>query len=175
MMLMTSWLDIGTQVVRASDLVIQGTQSGRLVEICRHFGAKRYLSGNAAKAYLDTKPFDWACIEVVWQGTTLIPNTGSSTGGPTCRPWISSSTWVREREGAEGKPVATNLAGASVLDRTFVCRIHERCSKYRGRRIGSEPGSAVNLSYRIGSMCAGERADGLLDRSGALFSLNEVY
>jgi len=65
--LMCSWLDVGTTVVRASDLGIEGTRSGRLVEICRQFGAKRYLTGNAAEAYLDIKLFDKACIEVVWQ------------------------------------------------------------------------------------------------------------
>jgi WbqC-like protein family len=65
--LISSWLDIRTQVVRSSDLGIEGSQSGRLIEICRHFGARRYLSGNAAKAYLDTELFDKACIEVVWQ------------------------------------------------------------------------------------------------------------
>jgi len=65
--LMARWLDVGTQMVKASDLGIQGTQSGRLVEICRHFGADRYLSGDAAKTYLDDQLFDKAGIEVVWQ------------------------------------------------------------------------------------------------------------
>jgi len=65
--LMSSWLDVGTHVVRASELGIEGSQSGRLIEICRHFGASRYLSGNAAKAYLDIEMFDKARIEVVWQ------------------------------------------------------------------------------------------------------------
>jgi WbqC-like protein len=65
--LMARWLDVETQVVKASDLGIQGTQSGRLVEICRHFGADHYLSGNASKAYLDTQLFEKANIEIVWQ------------------------------------------------------------------------------------------------------------
>ena len=65
--LMGRWLDVGTRVVKASDLAIQGTQSGRLVEICRHFAADRYLSGNAAQSYLDDQLFDKAGIEVVWQ------------------------------------------------------------------------------------------------------------
>src|SRR5262249_58608790 len=60
-------VDVGTEMARASALGIQGTQSGRLVEICRHFGADRYLSGNAAKSYLDEQSFDKAGIEVVWQ------------------------------------------------------------------------------------------------------------
>ncbi|HCK78514.1 MAG TPA: hypothetical protein DHW34_00685 [Actinobacteria bacterium] len=46
---------------------MRGSQSGRLLEICQHFGASRYLSGNAAKSYLDNQLFDNAGIEVVWQ------------------------------------------------------------------------------------------------------------
>jgi hypothetical protein len=65
--LMARWLDLGTVVAKASGLGIQGTRSGRLIEICKYFGAERYLSGNAAKAYLDTRLFDEAGIEVVWQ------------------------------------------------------------------------------------------------------------
>jgi len=65
--LMRRWLNISTKTVRASALGIDGTQSGRLVALCRHFGADRYLSGNAAKSYLQQELFDEAGISVVWQ------------------------------------------------------------------------------------------------------------
>lgn len=65
--LMRRWLEIDTPVVRASALGIEGGQSDRLVAICRHFGADRYLSGNAAKSYLAQELFDAAGISVVWQ------------------------------------------------------------------------------------------------------------
>jgi hypothetical protein len=65
--LMAHWFEVETKVLKASELGILGSQSGRLLEICRHFGAWRYLSGNAAKSYLDNQLFDKAGIEVVWQ------------------------------------------------------------------------------------------------------------
>ncbi len=40
--------------------------TGRLVEICQAFGASRYLSGPAARAYIDTAQFDAADIELVY-------------------------------------------------------------------------------------------------------------
>jgi WbqC-like protein family len=51
---------------RASSLAIAGDQSGRLLNICRHFGADRYLSGSAARAYLDVELFERNGIEVLW-------------------------------------------------------------------------------------------------------------
>lgn len=40
--------------------------SARLVEICRRIGASTYLSGPAARNYLDTAQFDSAGIDVEW-------------------------------------------------------------------------------------------------------------
>ena len=65
--LMARWFEVETNLLKASELGIRGSQSGRLLEICQHFGASRYLSGNAAKSYLDNQLFDNAGIEVVWQ------------------------------------------------------------------------------------------------------------
>jgi hypothetical protein len=53
--------------VRASGLGIDGTQTERLVRICRHFGAARYLSGSAARTYLQVPLFEAAGIAVEWQ------------------------------------------------------------------------------------------------------------
>jgi hypothetical protein len=61
------WLKIETRVVRASTLDIPGERSERLLSICRHFGATRYLSGDAAREYLDTDLFHSAGVEVIWQ------------------------------------------------------------------------------------------------------------
>lgn len=65
--LMRRWLSIRTKTVRASQLNVAGTQTGRLVALCKHFGADCYLSGNAAKSYLQQELFDEAGISVVWQ------------------------------------------------------------------------------------------------------------
>jgi hypothetical protein len=45
-------LACGLRIERASTLGIDGGQTERLVNICRHFGATRYLSGRAARDYL---------------------------------------------------------------------------------------------------------------------------
>jgi WbqC-like protein family len=61
------WLGLGARVVRASTLGIDGGRNERLISICRHFGASHYLSGNAAKAYVDLEAFAAAGIAVEWQ------------------------------------------------------------------------------------------------------------
>lgn len=59
-------LGIATPRHRASGLGIGGDRNERLLNLCRHFGATRYLSGDAARAYLDAERFAAAGIEVVW-------------------------------------------------------------------------------------------------------------
>ncbi|MEK6225054.1 MAG: WbqC family protein [Chloroflexota bacterium] len=61
------WLGVRTQVERSSCLGIEGERSERLLRICQRFGATRYLSGNAAKTYLDVPLFERNGIEVAWQ------------------------------------------------------------------------------------------------------------
>jgi hypothetical protein len=65
--LIAGWLALAPNVVRASTLGIGGAQSERLLNLCRHFGATRYLSGDAARDYLDAPLFERHGIEVVWQ------------------------------------------------------------------------------------------------------------
>jgi hypothetical protein len=64
---LAGWLKLAPNIVRASQLDIGGAQSERLVNFCRHFGAQKYLSGDAARAYLDVGQFERSGIEVVWQ------------------------------------------------------------------------------------------------------------
>lgn len=65
--LMCRWLKIERRIERSSELKIDGTQSGRLLNICKHLGATRYLSGAAARDYLDVGLFDPQGIQVSWQ------------------------------------------------------------------------------------------------------------
>ncbi|HVA38728.1 MAG TPA: WbqC family protein [Candidatus Dormibacteraeota bacterium] len=58
---------IETPVFRSSELGIGGDRNTRLLDLCRHFGATRYLSGAAARAYLDVELFTRNGIEVEWQ------------------------------------------------------------------------------------------------------------
>lgn len=65
--LLCAWLNIKREMARSSELGIEGERSERLLNICRAMGASRYLSGNAAKVYLDTEMFTRHGIEVLWQ------------------------------------------------------------------------------------------------------------
>jgi hypothetical protein len=66
----TNWLacelGIAKPQYRASELGVGGDRNGRLLSLCQHFGATRYLSGNAARDYLDVLRFSAAGIEVIW-------------------------------------------------------------------------------------------------------------
>ena len=65
--LLAEWLAARPRIERASALGITGTQTERLVNICRHFGATRYLTGSAARTYLDVALFERNDITVEWQ------------------------------------------------------------------------------------------------------------
>ena len=58
------------RIERSSALGIGGERSERLVNICRHFGASTYVSGDAAEAYLDVGLFERNGIAVEWQRYT---------------------------------------------------------------------------------------------------------
>jgi hypothetical protein len=59
-------LEIGTTIKRSSDYELVEGRSERLLDLCMQSGAKTYLSGPAARAYLDEKLFEDAGIAVRW-------------------------------------------------------------------------------------------------------------
>lgn len=65
--MMASWLGLGRRIERSSELGIGGERSERLLAICRHFGASKYLSGDSAQEYLDAGLFERHGIQVEWQ------------------------------------------------------------------------------------------------------------
>ncbi|MGB3430509.1 WbqC family protein [Achromobacter sp.] len=60
------YLGIGTKISNSSDFEHTPGKTGRLVGLCRQAGAGRYISGPAAKAYLDESEFSAAGISVEW-------------------------------------------------------------------------------------------------------------
>lgn len=64
---LAGWFGLTAPTLRASSLGIGGGQSERLVNLCRHLGATRYLSGSAARDYLDVGLFERHGITVAWQ------------------------------------------------------------------------------------------------------------
>lgn len=65
--LMAGWFGLQRRIERASLLGIGGDQSERLLNICRHFCASTYVSGAAARDYLDVPLFERHGIQVEWQ------------------------------------------------------------------------------------------------------------
>jgi hypothetical protein len=65
--LMCRWLGIERRMLRSSELGATGERSERLLNICLSQGASRYLSGSAARSYLDTELFSDHGVEVEWQ------------------------------------------------------------------------------------------------------------
>jgi WbqC-like protein family len=59
-------LGITTPIRRSADYGVTGRASQRVVDLCRAAGATRYLSGPAAKAYLDESLFRSNGIDVAW-------------------------------------------------------------------------------------------------------------
>jgi WbqC-like protein len=65
--LMAEWFGLRRPVERSSALGIDGDRSERLINICRRLGASTYLSGDAARSYLDLPLFQRHGIGVQWQ------------------------------------------------------------------------------------------------------------
>lgn len=59
-------LDIKTEIIDSRELNLQGDRNLRLLEACKKLNADVYISGPAAKSYLDTDMFTKENIEVDW-------------------------------------------------------------------------------------------------------------
>lgn len=74
-------LDIGTRITRSSHYSLPDDRNGRLVALCEAVGADTYLSGPAAKAYLDTAMFERNGIRVEWMSYEGYPPYRQLHGG----------------------------------------------------------------------------------------------
>jgi len=59
-------LEIKTKIVRSEDFNLPGDRNQRLLELCNVLGADTYLSGPAARIYLDEARFEKSGIRVEW-------------------------------------------------------------------------------------------------------------
>lgn len=66
-------LEIDTKITWSSDYVLAPGRTERLVELCRQAGATEYLSGPAAKDYLDESLFAAVGIGVQWMDYSGYP------------------------------------------------------------------------------------------------------
>jgi len=60
-------LSISTRIVRSSELPISSSKSDLVLALCKHFGARRYLSGEQGRDYLVESQFDEAGIAIEYQ------------------------------------------------------------------------------------------------------------
>jgi hypothetical protein len=77
-------LGIGTRISRCSDYAYDPTadRTARLVQLVRAVGGSGYLSGPAARQYLDEQQLAEAGITVEWMDYTIYPTYPQVHGGP---------------------------------------------------------------------------------------------
>ena len=57
---------INTPMIYSSSLNIKSTKSNLILDICKHFGAKTYISGPFGRDYLNKESFEDASIEILY-------------------------------------------------------------------------------------------------------------
>jgi hypothetical protein len=63
---MARYLGIKTKISLSSDYLLEGDRSGKAMNICLQAGAKEYLTGPAAKSYLNVDTFNKHGIKIKW-------------------------------------------------------------------------------------------------------------
>lgn len=66
----TGYLGIETKISLSSDYKLEGDRSGKTMNICIQAGAEEYLTGPAAKSYLNVDAFNKEGITVRWMDYT---------------------------------------------------------------------------------------------------------
>jgi hypothetical protein len=64
------WLEefgIHKKIVRSSHLPVRSSKSNLILDLCRYFGANRYLAGALGKNYLNEKKFDSFGVAIEYQ------------------------------------------------------------------------------------------------------------
>jgi hypothetical protein len=62
----TEYLGISTKIRESSEFQIEGNKSEKILNICLQAGASEYLTGEAARFYLDVEAFKRSGITVKW-------------------------------------------------------------------------------------------------------------
>ena len=74
------YLGIRTLIMKSSDLEIRGNPSEKLLNICKQLKTKNYLSGPAAKDYLEVDLFRQEGISVEWMNYNDYPTYSQDFG-----------------------------------------------------------------------------------------------
>lgn len=62
-----NFLDIQTEFIDSREFSIKGCKQERLLDLLKNAGATRYVSGPAAKSYIEEEKFDAEGIELIWK------------------------------------------------------------------------------------------------------------
>jgi hypothetical protein len=66
-------LNIKTKIINSTELILGEGKTQRLVKLCQQIGATNYLSGAAAKDYLEVELFEQKQINVQWMDYSNYP------------------------------------------------------------------------------------------------------
>lgn len=93
-------LGIGTRITRSEDYELRGDRTERLVWLCEQAGASEYLSGPAAKSYLEEEKFAARGLAVSWMDYGGYPEYGQLF----CPPFVHEVSVIDLllNEGIEG-------------------------------------------------------------------------
>jgi hypothetical protein len=69
----SSLLGIDTPIRWSKEFELVGDKTEKLLNICKELNATHYITGPAAKAYMDTSLFDEAGIEIIWMDYSDYP------------------------------------------------------------------------------------------------------
>lgn len=67
------YLGVSIEIVDARKFQVTGNASERLVQLCQHVNADNYLTGPAARDYMETDLFIHSGIEVKWMDYSKLP------------------------------------------------------------------------------------------------------
>jgi hypothetical protein len=73
-------LNISTPMRFSSEFILKEGKTERLLDLCKQVGATRYVSGPAAKSYIDADLFSGENIELFWMNYTGYPVYRQSYG-----------------------------------------------------------------------------------------------
>ncbi len=73
-------MGIETRFLNSKDLHADGTKDDKLINICQTIEADSYLSGPAAKNYIETDKFSTANIELYYKNYSGYPDYSQSWG-----------------------------------------------------------------------------------------------
>lgn len=102
------WLEIRTRISHSSDYELIDDRVGRLVHLCEQAGATEYLSGPAARGYLDEARFAERDIAVGWMEYSGYPEYRQLYSPPFVHEVTIVDLLVNEgRAGARGHMLST--------------------------------------------------------------------